>query len=60
MIRLILLIDFTESFSYQLLKGILAYSSNHSPWVISLKRETVIRMKYTFLKKNDTPERNKI
>ncbi|MGL5272473.1 MAG: XylR family transcriptional regulator, partial [Phocaeicola sp.] len=34
MIRLILLIDFTESFSYQLLKGILAYSSNHSPWVI--------------------------
>lgn len=34
MIRLILLTDFTESFSYNLLKGILAYSKSHGPWVI--------------------------
>lgn len=34
MIRLILLTDFTESFSYHLLKGVLAYSRNHEPWVV--------------------------
>lgn len=34
MVRLILLTDFTETFSYNLLKGILAYSKNHDPWVI--------------------------
>lgn len=34
MIRLILLTDFTESFSYNLLKGILAYSRRHEPWVV--------------------------
>jgi len=34
MIRLILLTDFTESFSYNLLKGILAYSKSHEPWVV--------------------------
>ncbi|MBR6432893.1 MAG: DNA-binding transcriptional regulator [Bacteroides sp.] len=34
MIRLILLSDFTESFSYNLLKGILAYSKSHEPWVV--------------------------
>ncbi|MGL5938155.1 MAG: substrate-binding domain-containing protein [Phocaeicola sp.] len=34
MIRLILLTDFTESFSFQLLKGILAYSNKQTPWVI--------------------------
>ncbi|MDR0976560.1 MAG: DNA-binding transcriptional regulator, partial [Prevotellaceae bacterium] len=34
MIRLILLTDFTESFSYQLLKGVLAYSRKHEPWVV--------------------------
>ena len=34
MIRLILLTDFTESFSYNLLKGVLAYSKSHEPWVV--------------------------
>ena len=34
MIRLILLTDFTESFSYNLLKGVLAYSKKHEPWVV--------------------------
>lgn len=34
MIRLILLSDFTESFSYNLLKGVLAYSKSHEPWVV--------------------------
>ena len=34
MIRLILLTDFTETFSYNLLKGILAYSKSHDPWVV--------------------------
>lgn len=34
MIRLILLTDFTESFSYNLLKGILVYSKSHEPWVV--------------------------
>ena len=34
MIRLILLTDFTESFSYHLLKGVLAYSKSHEPWVV--------------------------
>lgn len=34
MIRLILLTDYTESFSYNLLKGILAYSRQTEPWVI--------------------------
>lgn len=34
MIRLILLTDYTESFSYNLLKGILAYSRHGKPWVI--------------------------
>lgn len=34
MIRLILLTDYTESFSYNLLKGILSYSRHGEPWVI--------------------------
>ena len=34
MIRLILLTDFTESFAYNLLKGVLAYSKSHEPWVV--------------------------
>jgi LacI family transcriptional regulator len=34
MVRLILLTDFTESFSYYLLKGVLAYSRRHNPWVV--------------------------
>ncbi len=34
MIRLILLTDFTESFSYNLLRGILSYSKKHEPWVV--------------------------
>ena len=33
MIRLILLSDFTESFSYNLLKGVLMYANSHEPWV---------------------------
>lgn len=31
MIRLILLSDFTESFSYNLLKGVLMYANSHEP-----------------------------
>lgn len=34
MIRLILLSDFTESFSYNLLKGVLMYANSHEPWVV--------------------------
>lgn len=34
MIRLILLTDFTEAFSHNLLKGILAYSKGREPWVV--------------------------
>lgn len=34
MIRLIFLTDFTESFSYNLLKGVLAYAKCHEPWVV--------------------------
>lgn len=34
MIRLILLTDFTEAFSYNLLKGVMAYSKCHGPWVV--------------------------
>ena len=34
MIRLILLTDFTEAFAHNLLKGILAYSKEHEPWVV--------------------------
>lgn len=34
MIRLILLTDFTESFAYKLLKGILEYSKGREPWVV--------------------------
>ena len=34
MIRLILLIDFTETYATELLRGILDYSQSHEPWVI--------------------------
>ena len=34
MIRLILLTDFTEAYAHNLLKGILKYSKNTSPWVV--------------------------
>lgn len=34
MIRAIFLTDFTESFSYNLLKGVLSYSKSHEPWVV--------------------------
>lgn len=40
MIRLILLTDFTETFSYNLLKGILAYSKSHDPWVVCTSRKS--------------------
>lgn len=34
MVRLILLIDFTETYATELLRGILDYSQFHEPWVI--------------------------
>lgn len=34
MIRLILLTDFTEAFSYNLLKGIMEYAKTREPWVV--------------------------
>lgn len=34
MIRLIILTDFTETYANNLLKGILAYSKKHKPWVV--------------------------
>lgn len=34
MIRLIFLTDYSESYSYNLLKGIVEYSSEHEPWTI--------------------------
>lgn len=35
MIKLILLSDFTESFAYKILKGVLEYSRRHEAWVVS-------------------------
>lgn len=35
MIKLILLSDFTESFAYKILKGVLEYSRRHGAWVVS-------------------------
>ncbi len=35
MIKLILLSDFTESFAYKILKGVLNYSRKNSTWVVS-------------------------
>lgn len=34
MIRLIIMTDFTESFGYDLLRGILEYSRDTSPWAV--------------------------
>lgn len=34
MVRLILLTDFTEAFSYNLLKGVMLYAKAHEPWVV--------------------------
>lgn len=35
MVKLILLSDFTESFAYKILKGVLDYSRKHESWVVS-------------------------
>lgn len=35
MIRLVYLTDYSEMYSYRLLKGIVAYSKTHEPWAVS-------------------------